>query len=148
MPLLTLGRKGPNHRLGVLVPGCLGAHVALTLADDGITPLAPGHVTGLGRRGLLGRRADRLGVDQVLGAVHPRHPAPVAGAALPVAGPGHPGRGRLLVLVGDGGKLPLRVLPLQLGLVNEAEDPVTASANDTRIQIGIVVTKMMISDNF
>ena len=75
MPPLTLAGECLDHCLLVLVPGGLGALVALALADDSVTPLAPGHVSRLRRRG-LGRLADRLGVGQVLGATQPRHPAP------------------------------------------------------------------------
>ena len=76
MPLLTLSGERLDHCLLVLIPVGLGALVAFALADDSVAPLAPGHVSRLRRRGLLGRLADRLGVGQVLGATQPRHTAP------------------------------------------------------------------------
>ena len=70
--------------------------------------------------------------------------APEAGAGLRGAGPGHPGRGRLLVRIGDGRKLPLGLLPLDLGLVNELDDPVATVTDYARELQCVVVSIMMI----
>ena len=70
--------------------------------------------------------------------------APEAGAGLRGAGPGHPGRGRLLVLIGDARKLPLGVLPLDLGLVNVVDNSVTTIANDAGKLNSVVVGVVMI----
>ena len=143
MPLLTLGRECLHQRLRILVSVCLGALVSLALTDDSVTSLAPGHVSGLWRRVLLLRPADRLGVYQVGGAIETSNPAPEACADLLDTGPGHPGRGRLLVLVGDARQLPLGVLLLQLGIINELENPVTTLANNTWKLQSVVVAVMM-----
>ena len=132
MPLLTLSGACLHHCLLVLVPGGLGALVALALADDSVTPLAPGHVSRLRRRGLLGRLADRVSVDQVLGAAQASHPAPETVALNTGGGPGcYTRRRRLLVLVVDGHQLPLGILfpGFLISLVNEAKDTVTTSTD-------------------
>lgn len=76
VPLLTLSGEGFDHRLLVPVSGCLGAFVASSLADNCEAVLAPQHSPGLWWRGLLKRWADRVCVDQVLGAIEAGHPAP------------------------------------------------------------------------
>lgn len=130
MPLLALSGESLDQSLLVLVSGSLGALVAPTLSYNCETVLASQHSPGLRWRGLHRRRANRIGMDQVLGSIQAGHPAPETDALQPGGGPGHGRRRGLLVLVVDGHQLPLGVLLVgQLSLVDVAQGCVTTFAD-------------------